>query len=85
MIDKTQLCAKIIEVYPDIGECGIDVNVEYDNDQKRWLVRLDKDHHSVKTFLENGDAELCLNGKQCLSLGIEISQLRDTAERYPIK
>ncbi len=83
MIDKAQLCEKIIEIYPDIGECGIDVHVEYDDQQNRWVVGLAKDHHSVKTYLENGDAELCLIGKQCVSLGIEINQLRDTAERYP--
>lgn len=83
MIDKTELCEKIVEIYPDIGECGIDIDVNYDAAQQRWVVGLEKDHHHVKTFLENGDAELCLMGKQCVSLGIEISQLKDTAERYP--
>ncbi|MEJ2157593.1 MAG: hypothetical protein P8X96_19855 [Desulfobacteraceae bacterium] len=83
MIDKAELCEKIVEIYPDIGECGIDVDVNYDEEQQRWVVGLDKDHHHVKTFLENGDAELCLMGKQCVSLGIEISQLKDTAERFP--
>jgi hypothetical protein len=83
MIDKAQLCAKIIEIYPDIGQCGIDVDVEYDSEQSRWVVGLKKDHHAVKTFLDSGDAELCLVGKQCVSLGIEINQLRDTVERYP--
>ena len=33
MIDKDQLCRKIIALYPDIGKCGIDVNVEFDEDQ----------------------------------------------------
>ena len=83
MIDKAELCEKIVEIYPDIGECGIDIDVTYDAAQQRWVVGLEKDHHHVKTFLENGDAELCLMGKQCVSLGIEISQLKDTAERYP--
>ncbi len=83
MIDKTELCEKIVEIYPDIGECGIDIEVNYDAAQQRWVVGLEKDHHHVKTFLEKGDAELCLMGKQCVSLGIEISQLKDTAERYP--
>lgn len=30
MIDKAQLCEKIVEIYPDIGQCGIDVEVETD-------------------------------------------------------
>jgi hypothetical protein len=30
MHDKKELCEKIRSIYPDIGECGIDVDVEYD-------------------------------------------------------
>jgi hypothetical protein len=43
MYDKNELCEKIRALYPDIGECGIDVNVEYDEDQKAWVVDLKKD------------------------------------------
>jgi hypothetical protein len=77
MIDKSQLCEKIKELYPDIGECGIDLNVDYDKEQQAWVVDLKKDHLELKTFLEDGDAELCMLDKQCVSLGIEIAQLRD--------
>jgi hypothetical protein len=83
MIDKKELCQKIIELYPDIGECGIDVKVEFDEDQNTWVVDLKKDKHELKTFLEQGDAENCLAGKQCVSLGIEITQLKDSIERMP--
>jgi hypothetical protein len=83
MIDKTQLCEKILEIYPDIGQCGIDVEVNYDDEQQRWVVHLEKDAHRIKTYLEEGDAELCLMGRQCVSLSIEINQLRDSVERYP--
>lgn len=77
MIDKKLICEKIKSLYPDIGVCGIDINVDYDESQKRWVVDLKKDHHELKTFLEPGDAELCLEGKQCIGLGIDIAQLRD--------
>lgn len=83
MIDKEELCKKIIELYPDIGECGIDVKVEFDEDQDTWVVHLKKDKHELKTFLEEGDAENCMAGKQCVSLGIEINQLKDSIERMP--
>lgn len=81
MINKKLICEKIKEIYPDIGECGIDVNVDYDESQKRWVVDLKKDHHELKTYLEPGDAEFCLEGKQCVSLGIEIAQLRGNIDR----
>jgi hypothetical protein len=83
MIDKEALCQKIISLYPDIGECGIDVKVEFDKDQNTWVVDLKKDKHELKTFLEEGDAEKCIEAKQCVSLGIEIAQLRANIERMP--
>jgi hypothetical protein len=81
MIDKAQLCDKIIELYPDIGECGIDVDVEFDDKKKAWIVDLKKDSFELKTHLEDGDADKCMLGQQCVSLGIEIAQLRANIER----
>ena len=83
MVSKHELCEKIREIYPDIGECGIDVDVEFDQDHDRWVIDLKKDAKQLKTFLEEGDAEMCLSGKQCVGLGIEIAQLRDSIERRP--
>ena len=80
MIDKNELSEKIRSLYPDIGECGIDLKVDFDQEQNAWVVDLKKDHHELKTFLEEGDADKCLNGTQCMSLGIEIAQLRTNIE-----
>ena len=44
-IDKNELCEKIRDIYPDIGACGIDLEVAYDEDQQRWVVYLKKDAH----------------------------------------
>lgn len=81
MIDKTELCEKIKEIYPSIGQCGIDIDVNYDEGQKRWVVDLKKENRHLKTYLEQGDAEFCLSGRQCVGLSIEINQLRDSIER----
>jgi hypothetical protein len=35
----------------------------------------------LKTHLEEGDAEKCMLGRQCIGLGIEIAQLRANIER----
>ena len=77
MYDKKELCEKIREIYPDIGECGIDVDVEYDEAKKAWIVDLKKDQHELKTHLEPEDAAVCMAGKQCISLGIQIAQLTE--------
>jgi len=83
MYDKAELCEKIRSIYPDIGECGIDIDVNYDQDQKSWVVYLKKDKHELKTFLEDSDAERCLLGEKCVGLGIEIAQLRANIDRIP--
>jgi hypothetical protein len=44
------------------------------------VVQLKKENHELKTFLENGDAEKCLQEIQCVGLGIEIAQLRANIE-----
>jgi hypothetical protein len=84
-MDKQQLCEKIRSIYPDIGECGIDLDVGYDTDNQRWAVYLKKDKKSLKTFLEPDDARLCMEGKQCVSLGVEINQLKDSIDRMPLQ
>jgi hypothetical protein len=79
--DKYGLCEKIGAVFPDIGECGIDVTVEYDEEKGGWLVNLQKERHHLKTYLEPHDAALCMEGKQCITLGMQVGQLRSNIER----
>lgn len=76
MHNKDELCKKITSLFPDIGECGINVDVEFDDDQKCWVVDLKKERHELKHYLESQDAEACMEGKQCISLGLEIAQLK---------
>lgn len=81
MPDKAELCNKIKAIYPDIGACGIDVDVDYDDDKKAWVVDLKKDEHELKTHLEVQEADECMEGKQCVSLGLQIAQLKANIER----
>jgi len=71
------ICAKIIEVFPDIGTCGIEVNVEFDDGRKAWAVDLERNGHHLKTYLEVDEAENCVAGKECLSLGLQVGRLRE--------
>ena len=52
MYDPNALCEKIRTLYPEIGQCGIDLTVAYDKKQKAWVVALKKDRHALKTFIE---------------------------------
>jgi hypothetical protein len=75
--DNQELCAKIKDVFPDIGECGIDIDVNYDDDKKAYIVNLKKGQRNIKTHLETEDADTCMLGKQCLGLGIQIAQFKE--------
>jgi len=80
MYDKQELCAKIVALYPEIGACDIDIDVHYDEEKKAWVVRLKKDNHALNHYLDVPEADLCMNGKECVSLGLEIAQLKKNIE-----
>ena len=80
MYSNQELCGKIQKLYPEIGTCGIDVEVQHDDEEKVWVVDLKKDGHELKHHLEYPDADNCMEGKQCVSLGLEIAQLRKNIE-----
>lgn len=75
MINGKELCETITTIYPDIGACGIDVEVGYDGKKEAWMVDLHRGTHHLQTRLEIDEAEKCIDGKQCVSLGIQVSQL----------
>ena len=81
MPTKEELCEKIKTVFPEIGACGINLMVDYDENNKAWVVDLKKDNHELKTFLEEAEAQECMEGKQCVSLGLQIGQLRKNIEQ----
>ena len=81
MIDKYTLCQKIKELYPDIGQCGIDVSVDFDEQENTWVVNLRKDSYELKTFLEENEAEKCMIAEKCVGVGFEIAQLRGNIDR----
>lgn len=77
MYQKNQICEKIKSIYPDVGKCGIDIQVDFDHSNKAWVVLLKKDEQELKTFLDSEDADICMENKQCIGLGWQIYQLKD--------
>ena len=77
MLTRQQVCKKIEDVFPNIGACGVNLDVDFDETNKAWVVDLRSGDHHLKTFLETSEAEDCVDGKECISLGLQIAQLRD--------
>ena len=70
-----QLCHQIREIYPDIGECGINVDVWFEDAKQSWMIHLSKNGHDLRTHIEPEDVTACLEGRQCLHLGVQVEQL----------
>jgi hypothetical protein len=43
MYNKTELCNKIQEIYPEIGKCDKDLRVAWDSQRDVWEVSFEKD------------------------------------------
>ncbi len=85
-MDKKELCEKIQQIYPDIGQCGINLDAHYDEEKKRWVVHLEREGKSLETYLEDDDIKACMDGRQCVALGIQIGELtRDIKEMPPTR
>jgi hypothetical protein len=80
MYNKEELCEKITELYPEIGKCGIDISVNFDDEKKAWVVDLVKDSHELKHYLDIPEANDCMEGNKCVPLGLEIAQLKKNIE-----
>ena len=76
MYTDQELCQKIREMYPELGECGVNIEVSHDDEQKVWIVDLKKGDHHLKHYLEYPDADKCMWNQKCVSLGLEIAQMK---------
>ena len=80
MYKKEDLCKKITELYPEIGECGINITVDFDRSRNVWAINLKKNDHALKHYLDKPDAKQCMEGEQCIALGLDIAQLKKNIE-----
>ncbi len=74
MYNKAELCDKLHEIYPEIGECDIGLDVHWDDKKQAWAVDFTKKGQTIRHYLEKKDADLCLDRAQCVNLGIEFGQ-----------
>lgn len=82
MVSKRELCKRIETLHPKMGVCGIDFDVEYDKKAKAWAVDFHQGKQHLRTFVEDVDADSCLEKEKCLPLGLQMGQLRVNFEKY---
>lgn len=82
MVTKEELCKKIESIHPDMGVCGVDFDVEFDEKVKAWVVDFHQGRQHLRTFVEIDEADSCLEKDRCLSLALQIGQLRRNFDKY---
>jgi hypothetical protein len=65
---------KILEMYPEIRQHKLAMNIVFDTAKDAYVVSLRRDGHELTTHLERADADDCMNGIKCVSLGIQVEQ-----------
>ncbi len=70
-----ELKRKILEFHPEIGQKGINLEVSFNQEAKKYEVRLNQAGQEFGAFLEKKDADDCMSGKKCVALAVLVTQL----------
>ncbi len=65
---------RLLEMYPELSRHKIALSLASDDERDAWVVRFRKGGHSRYAFLDKKDADGCMDGQQCLYLGVLIDQ-----------
>lgn len=74
---------KILEMYPEIERHGLSAGVVFDPAKDAYVVTLRRGAQELTTHLERADADDCMNGVKCVSLGIQVEQFVRNFETRP--
>lgn len=65
---------KILEMYPEIQKLGVVSTLTFDDEKKTYVLKLHKGQHELSTFIDKVDADKCMDGHVCVSLGVQVRQ-----------
>jgi hypothetical protein len=65
---------KIMEMYPDIRDHQVGFGLVFDEEKNAYLLTFTRGTEILSTHLEKKDADACMNGTQCVYLGVQIAQ-----------
>jgi hypothetical protein len=66
---------KILELHPEIEKNGLHLTVTLDEAARRYLLQFSKQGQELGAYLDKEDAAGCLEGKKCLNLAVQLTQL----------
>ncbi len=72
-----ELAQKLKEMHPQIADHDLSLDLKYNSEKEYWIVKLERGDIKLHTFLDKKDADACLEGVQCVYLGLQIDQFVD--------
>jgi len=67
--------ATIRKFHPEIERNNLDLSISYEKAEDRYLIKLSKSGETVGAYLPQQDANDCLEGKKCVKLAVQVTQL----------
>ncbi len=68
------LKSKVLDMYPEIARMGVVSSLLWDDDKKAYVFKLSKGRHELATYIDKTDADKCMDGLECIHLGVQIRQ-----------
>jgi hypothetical protein len=65
---------KIREMYPEIGEHGLAMEVDFNEQKQAYIVSFTRGKEALTTHLDKKDADECMDGIKCVHLGVQVAQ-----------
>ncbi len=65
---------KILEMYPEIEKLKVVSTLTFDEAKNAYVLKLSKGAHELGTFIDKADADKCMDGIQCVALGVQVRQ-----------
>ena len=74
MYTMADLQTKIAEMYPEIGEHDLSMNLDFSEANNAYMLTFKRGADELTTRLEKHDADECMNGIKCVYLGVQVVQ-----------
>ncbi len=71
---------KLLEMYPEIKKHDISMGLDFSEAKNAYIIKFKKDVHELTTHLEKKDADDCMNGIECVYLGVQVAQFMKNFE-----
>ena len=68
------LKTRVLERYPEIGKMKVIPSLTFDEAKNAYVLKLTKGPPELSTYIDKADADRCMDGHVCVSLGVQVRQ-----------